>query len=78
MEKKRCQNRAGSEIDCGGAMAGSLELRFSVYSARFDEREALGERGGDGDLTGTERKDPGATAAARRSTDGGSRSGAWG
>ena len=78
MEKKHCRNRAGGEIDHGGAIAGSLELWFLVYNARFDEREAPGERGGDGDLTGTERKDRGATAAAWRSTDGGSHGGAWG
>ena len=46
-------------------MDGSPELRFSVYSTRFDEKEALGERGGDGDLTRTERGKRDAMKAAR-------------
>ena len=39
-EKKRRRNRADGEVDRGGAMAGSLELRFFIYNARFDERDA--------------------------------------
>ena len=54
-------------------MDGSPELRFSVYSTRFDEKEALGERGGDGELTESKSNEREAIEAALRSVDGGSR-----
>lgn len=51
-------------------------LRFPVYGAWFDEREAPGESGGDGELTGPKSKEREAVEAARRSTDSGCRGGA--
>ena len=51
-------------------MDGSPELRFSVYSARVDERKRPGDRGGSGELTRPKSNEREAIEAARRSTDG--------